>query len=154
MQQRDTDPLSMSQVPGFADEAYRRGLSVLLDALELMNTARTPGRERLEREVAELEKEIEVSKVDEDQAERLRIRSDTRTSHRRRLDMLDQLELRVEQLLYQAHRCEATLHRTRIELAEIRTGSSEANVDSVIGALQGTVDQAKEVQKELRRLGY
>ena len=152
--QRDTDPLSMSHVPGLADETYRQGLSVLSDAVELMNAAQTPGRERLEREIAEMEREIEASKVDENQAERLKIKSDTRASHQHRLDMLDQLGLRVDQLLYQAHRCEASLHGTRIELASIRTGSSETSVDSVIEALQGTIDQVKEVQKELKRLGY
>ena len=36
----------------------------------------------------------------------------------------------------------------------IRAGGSETSVDSVVEALQGTIQQGKEVQKELRRLGY
>ena len=152
--QRDTDPLSMSHVPGLADETYRRGLSVLSDALELMNAAQIPCKERLEKESVQLEKEVEAAKRDGNQAERLRIKEDTPASHRQRLDMLDQLGMRLDQVLYQAHRCEASLHRTRIELAAIRTGSSETSVDSVIEALQGTINQVKGVQEELKRLGY
>ena len=151
---RDTDPLAMAHVPALADETYRRGLSTLSDALELMKAAGTPGRERLERELAELEKESEASKVDENQAERLKIKFATRASHLHRLDMLDQLGLRADQLLYQAHRCEASLYGTRIELASIRTGRSVTSVDLVIEALQGTINQVKEVQKEIKRLGY
>ena len=152
--QLDTDPFSMSYLPALSEETYLRGLSVLSDALELMNAAGTPSRERLEREIAELEKGIEASKVDEAQAERLKIKEGTRASYRQRLDMLDQLQLRVDQLLYQAGRCEASLHRTRIELAAIRTGSSETGVDSVVEALQVSINQVKEVQEELKRLGY
>ena len=152
--QRDTDPFSMSYLPALSEEAYRRGLSVLSDAVELMSVARTTGRERIERELAELENEIEASKVDENQAERLKIKSDTRAAYQHRLDMLDQLGLRVDQLLYQVSRCEASLHQTHIELASIRTGSSETSLDSVIEALQGTINQVKEVQKELKQLGY
>ncbi len=92
--------------------------------------------------------------ADESQAERLRIKEDTLASHRQRLGILEQLQLSVDQLLFQAGRCEASLHRTRIELAAIRIGSSETSVDSVTEALRRTIQQAKEVQDELRRLGY
>ena len=152
--QRDTDPFSMSLVPSLAVETYRQGLSVLWDALEMMRAVHTPGRERLERELAEMEREVGTLKLDESQAGRLRLREDTLASHRQRLDMLDQLQLRLERFLYQAGRCEASLHRTRIELAAIRTGSSEATVDSVTEALSRTIHQVKEVQEELKKLGY
>ena len=82
------------------------------------------------------------------------IREDTLASHRQRLAMLDQLQLRAEQLLHLAGRCEASLHLTRIELAAIRAGSSENSIDSAVEALQETVRRAKEVQEELHRLGY
>ena len=152
--QDDMDPLAMSHIPGLAGEAYRRGLSVLSDALELMEVAATPMGERLEKEIAELEKEAEVSKGGENQAGWLRIREERLASHRQRLDMLGQLQLRIGQLLLQAERCEASLHRTRIEVAAIRTGRSETSVGSVIQVLQGTIAQVKEVQEELKRLGY
>ena len=152
--QRNTDPFSISIVPSLAEETYRQGLSVLSDALELRRASHTPGRERLEREFAELEQEVEALKGNESQAERLRLREDTLASHRQRLGMVGQLQLRADQLLFQAGRCEASLHRTRIELAAIRTGSSETSVDSVTETLRWTIDHAKEVQDELRRLGY
>ena len=98
--------------------------------------------------------EVEALQGDEDQLGRLRLKEDTLASHSQRLAMLEKLQLRVEQLLYQASRCEASLHGTRVELAAIRTGSSEATVDSVTEALRRTIHQVKEVQEELRRLGY
>ena len=70
--QIDGDLLSMSQVPGLAREAYRQGLSVLSDALDLTKVASKPGRERLEREVERLEKDIEGARGDDMQEERLR----------------------------------------------------------------------------------
>ena len=149
-----TDPMSVAHIPTLAEETYRQGLSVLSDALELTVAGSAPGRERLEREVADLEKEIKEAKEGGGHAEPLRIKEASLSSHRQRLDMLDQLQLLVDQLLFQAERCEASLHRTRIEVAAIRTGSSETNVDSVIQALQTTIHQTKEVQEEMKKLGY
>jgi hypothetical protein len=145
--------LSTSLIPSLSEETYRRGLSVLSDGLELMNAARSPGRERLKEEIAELEREVEALRGDKSQAERLRIKEGTLASQRERLEMIDGLGLRVDQLLYQAHRCEASLHRARIELAAIGAGSTETSVDSVIEALKSTIHQAKKVQEDLKRLG-
>ena len=75
-------------------------------------------------------------------------------SHKERLDMIKQQELRVDKLLYQCDRCEASLHRTRIELASLKTESSETSVSAVTETLQRTINQAKEVQEELKRLGF
>ena len=153
-QSRDTDPLSIAHLPVLTGETYRRGLSVLSDALELMKTADSPGRERLLTEIADLEQEVRVTREDESQAEWLRVKEDTLTTHQHHMQMLDHLRLRADQLLYQAFRCEVALHHTRVELVAVRAGSSQTTVDSVIGALQRTIHQAKEVQEELTRMGY
>ena len=150
----DADPLSITRLPILADETYRRGLSVLSDALELMKAADTSVRGRVQSEIAELEREIETSKGEATLAERSRLKEETLASHLQRLEMLDRLRLRVYQLLYQAFRCEAALQGTRIELAAVRTGSSQTSVDSVIDALERTMRQAQEVQEELKRIGY
>ena len=152
--QRATDPHSMSYVPALAEESYRRGLSVLADALELMNAAPSSDRVRVESEIVDLEKEVDAAREGDDQAQWLRIKENRLASHRQHLDLLDQLRLRVDQLLFQAERCGASLHRTRIELAAIRTGNSERGIDSMIQALHGTINQVKEVQEELKRLGF
>ena len=146
--------LSLSHLSGLATEVYGRGLGVLSHALELMTLVRSPGREGLVRQIAELEAEVGASKVDEKQAERRGIRESRLASHRQRLDMLDQLQLGVDRLLFQADKCEASLHRARIEVAAIRTGTSEWGVDSVIEALRRTIGQVKEVQEDLKKLGY
>ncbi len=67
---------------------------------------------------------------------------------------MGQLLLRVDQLLHQAGACEASLHRTRVEIAALRADSVESSVNAVIGTLRKTITQAKEVQDELKRLGY
>ena len=41
-----------------------------------------------------------------------------------------------------------------MEITAIRAGYSERGVDSVVQALHRNIDQVKEVQDELRRLGY
>ena len=150
----DTGSLAMAHVPSLAEETYQRGLSVLSDALDLMKVTQAPGRGRLEREVEELGKEVETLKEDDSQVERLRIKEGILGSHRQRLDMLDQLQVRVDQLLYQAGRCEASLHRARLELAALKAGNAEASVSMVIETLRMTINRAKEVQDELKRLGF
>ena len=152
--QADSDLARTSHVPALAEETYRRGLSVLCDALELMRLADGSSVNDLEKSVFELEEELEASRATGTRRDRLRIREKVLASHRERLDMHDQLRSSVDQLLFQAHKCEDSLHRTRVELVAIRTGTAEASVDSVIEALQRTVTQAKEVQQELKRLGY
>ena len=149
----EATPLSIISL-ALAGETYHRGLSVLADALELMRAIHGPDRKRLEAEIEELEREAGSYREDAGQRVLTLIQEDTLASHRQRLAMLDQLHLRVDQLLHLAGRCEASLHRTRIELAGIRAGGSESSIDSAVEALQETVRRAKEVQEELHRLGY
>lgn len=136
---RDADPLAVSRVPALAGEPDRRGLSVLVDALELTEAMRGPGRKHLQDEIADLERAAVRSRADRPPPEQIEIRNATLASHQERLALLDRLQLRVDQLLYQGRRCEASLHRTRIELAAIRAGGSEISVSSVVEALQGTI---------------
>jgi hypothetical protein len=146
--------ISMVSVPGLADGAYRRGLSVLEHALRLMQSARTTGRERLEAEIAALEMEVESASMDGLSGEGIEIKEATLASHRKRLEMIGRQRLHTARLVHQARRCEASLSRARIALAEIEAGSTEANVTAAVRALEGTVNQVREVQEELQRLGY
>jgi serine/threonine protein kinase len=153
-EQRSTDSISASMIAALNDETYRRGLSVLTDALDLMNVIHTPGREKLEMEALEIENEIEAIKVNPGQSERLKLKQEVRTSFQERLAGLSKLQLWVEQLFYQAQRCEDSLHAARVELATIRAGNTKSSVDSVIQALEEKIKQVKEVQDELTRMGY
>jgi hypothetical protein len=153
-QQRATDSLSMSLIPALAGETYRRGLSVLSDALDMMNVIQTPGREKLEREITELEIEIETLKIDPGQAARSSLKQEMLSSVKERLALLSKLQLHFDQLLYQAQRCEAALNTTRVELVTTRAGGTKSSVDAVIKTLQERINQVKEVQEELTRMGY
>ena len=150
----EADPLYNSPLASLARESYRRGLSVLADALELMQATAGPGRENLEREIAALERDAEATAGDEVPAARRRLTEERLASHKERLELLDKLRLSADGLCFQAGRCEASLHRTRIEIAALRAGHSERGVDSVVEALYQTIDQVKEVQDEMKRLGY
>ena len=151
---KETDPLSFAHIPILAEETYRQGLSVLADVLEIAYVIHSSDKERLGKEKEKLEREIESLEADRTQEALVRIKKATVVSHKERLDMIKQQELRVDKLLYQCDRCEASLHRTRIELASLKTESSETSVSAVTETLQKTINQAKEVQEELKRLGY
>ena len=151
---RATDPIAMAQIPALAEETYRQGLRALEDALRLMTAIHSPNNERMESEVAELEKELEDLRSDASQAARVRMREETIASHRELLELVSQQQLRVDQLLHQTEGCAASLDRTRIEIAALKADSAESRVSAVTDALRRTINQAKEVQEELRRLGY
>jgi flagellar motility protein MotE (MotC chaperone) len=153
-QKRSTDPLAVSVLPGLAEEIYRRGMSVLSDALELMNVLRTPSKEKLQREVEVIDDDIRRLKPDRSQDERLRLKEELLASFRERISALDRLEIFIEQLLHQARRCEASLQSARVELATVRAGGAKTSIDSVIDALKQRIDQVREVQEEVARLGY
>ena len=119
-----TNSLSVAQIPPLAEETYRQGLSVLKDALGLHLSIHSPDRERLEEELAELDMEINILKEDEGEEARVRMKEETLASHRERLILINQQRSHVEELLHQCGRCEASLHRTRIELAELKAPRS------------------------------
>jgi len=151
---KDTDPILVSHIPGLAEETYRQGLSVLSDALEIANIVYSSDKGRLEAEITEFEKEINALKKDTAQTEQVEIREATISSHRERLDMVKAQEINMDKLLYQCDCCEASLHRTRIELAALKALGSGKSVTEVIETLEQTLTQAKEVQAELKKLGY
>ena len=151
--QQETDLLSVAHIPALAEETYRQGLNVLMDALRLTQLIQSSSADRLKSEIAAMEREIETFRK-EDQIARAEIREATVTSHSERVDLLEQQQLRVDELLYQANRCEASLARTRIELVALQAGSSGSSVSIVTESLQSTIHQTKEVQEELKRLGF
>ncbi len=151
---KEIDPLGIANIPFLAEDTYRQGLSVLSGALEIKFILHASDKKSLEKEMKNLEREIELLRKDENQAEKLEIKQAIVASHKERLDMIKQQQLRVDKLLYQCDRCEASLHRTRIELAALTGTSSETKVSAVTETLQSTINQAKEVQEELKKIGY
>ena len=151
---KETDPLSVAHIPALAEETYRQGLSVLEDALELTRAIYLPDVQKLEAEVIRLEREMEALSRDGTQTARIKMREETLASHRELLDMVQQQQLRVDELLHQSDRCQASLHRTRIELAALRADGSDASVSAVTETLRRTINHAREVQEEMKRLGF
>ena len=152
--QRSTDAASLvtsSLLPGLAEETYRSGLSTLSKALELLEVADGPERRRLEREVAAITERSEDPSGDARERERDEQR---KVSHEKRLAALDELHQHGRELLFEAERCEATLHQARIELTSMRAGSAQVSVDVVVQTLEENIRRVREVQDEMRRLGY
>lgn len=152
--QRGFDPLAVSLIPSLAEETFRRGLSVLSEALELIRLIQWPDRTRLEMEIKELEKEIQSLIKSSNQKELIQVKERLLDIRKERLNSLNKLQLNIGQLLCSAQRCDSVLHSTRIELAAVRAGSSQTSVDSVVESLQERIKQVREVQDELKKLGY
>ena len=143
----------MAHLPALAEETYRQGLSVLEDALELARTVNSADVDQLEGQAAELEMETRTLSEDGEQTTRLEMRREELAMHRELLEMIVGQTLRLDELLHQSQRCQTSLQRTRIELASIRADRSAANVDGVTESLRKTINQAREVQEEMKRLG-
>ena len=143
------DPLGVSLVPALAGEVYRQGLSVLWDTIEFINVAEVSYKQKLEQDISQLEQIVTTSEREKFRDEQVRLKEEILASYRERLEMLDQLDLRIEQLLHQARRCDAILETTQVEITTLRISGSKAGVDSMIKALQTTLRQVKEVQDEL-----
>ena len=122
--------------------------------LQLTRAVHSSNRERLESEIKDLAEQIEALKNDGGQEDRIRIREETLALHRGTLDLLNQQQIKVDELMYQSDVCEASLQKTRIELAALQVGSSDLSVNAVTETLQRTINQAKEVQEEMRNLGF
>ena len=146
------DPLGVSLVPALAGEVYRQGLSVLWDTVEFINVAEASDKKKLEQEISQLEHEINFTDRRKLRNEQIQLREEIMASHRERLEMLDQLDLRIEQLLHQVRQCDAILEATQVEITTSRINGSKAGVDSMIKALRITIRQVKEVQDELDKL--
>ena len=56
--------------------------------------------------------------------------------------------------MFEAERCTAALAEARIELASVRAGDTQVDVDAVVETLQRPIRRVRDVQDELRRLGY
>jgi hypothetical protein len=150
---RSTDLMSMSQVPVLVEESYGIALDLLGDALELMQASHPSERKRLKAELAELRKKAAGMSDNEANKDRLILVDSLMSSHLDRLRIMEKQELRIEQLLHSVGLCEASLHRTHMELAAIKSADSEMSVRQATDGLQRTIDQAKDVQEELKKLG-
>jgi hypothetical protein len=150
----ETDLLSISNLEAMLNETYFRGLSVLEDVFELERAIRSTDHAQLQSEIAELQRKAAAAQTDPSQRERLDDIKERIASNQERIQMVDSLKQRLEELLYQARRCEASLGKTRIELAALKADASGSGVSAVIEALQKTIDRAREVQEELKGMGY
>ncbi|MCH9015293.1 MAG: hypothetical protein IH877_06355 [Gemmatimonadetes bacterium] len=146
--------MSLSHIPALADETYQQGLNVLSVGLQLSQAIHASNKQRLEHDIEDLEKEIQSLKRNGADERRGEIRVENVASHKDRLDLINNQQTKVDEVLYQCDQCEASLARTRIELASLQAGSLGSSVSSVTETLQKTINQAKDIQEELRRLGF
>jgi hypothetical protein len=143
---------SFSLLPDLTEETYRHGMSALSDALELLEFADGPQRRRLEGELAEIEDRLAR---DTHADERARDRDEQRqASHRRLLGRHDEARQRARDLTFEAERCTTALADARMQLASVRAGDRPVDVDAVVEPLQASIQRVRDVQDELRRLGY
>jgi serine/threonine-protein kinase len=143
---------SLTVVPNLTEEAYRHGMSALSRALELLEIADGPQRRRIEGELAEIDDRLER---DAHADERAKARDDERQADRRRLlGRLDDTRGRAGDLMYEAERCATALAVTRLEIASLRADDTHGAVGAVVETLETAIQRVRDVQDELRRLGY
>ena len=152
---KETEPLSVSYVPSLALETYQQGLSVLRDALDLILAIRVPPEDDLRSSIAQIEGELAELGSEPDDAGTVRARHarETLESHRKRLDVLRRNRARVDELVHLGGRCAGALTNTRLELAALQAAGAGTTVDAVTETLRANLDQAREVQEEMKRLG-
>jgi class 3 adenylate cyclase len=139
-------------LPDLADETYRYGMSALSDALELLEFAEGPQQQRLVTELADVEERLAL---DEYSDMRARERDEQRlASHQQLLAHHADTCERACDLMFEAERCTAALADTRIELSSVRAGETRLDVDAVVQTLQETIRRVRDVQNEMRRMGY
>ena len=153
---KETDPSAIKHIPGLASETYQEAINVLSDSLELIESLRSPGEEKLKAEIEELDLEIKDLKKEGTDAAltKARRREERLSSNQQRLVILERQQLKVDELLHHSGRCVSTLNQTRIELAGLKADSAGTDIEALIEALQWTISQAKEVQDELKRMGF
>jgi hypothetical protein len=153
--QRSADRPSVSLsslLPDLAEETYRHGMSALSDVLELLEFADGPQHRRLEGELAEIDDRLQRDSYTD---ERARSRDEQRqATHRQLLARHDESRQRAHDLIFEAERCTAALAEARIELASVRAGDTQVDVDAVVETLESSIRRVRDVQDELRRLGY
>lgn len=151
---KEIDLLSISNLEAMVKATYFRGLSLLEDVFELERAISSTDHTKLQLEITELQRRVAADAGDSDGRDRLDQVKERIVSNQERLQMVRELKQRVDELLYQAKRCEASLGKTRIELAVLKADASEIGVSEVIEALRKTIDRAKEVQEELKQIGF
>lgn len=151
---KEVDLLSMSNVASLVRETYFQGLNVLEDVLELERALRSTNNAQLQVEIKDLEKMAAMVEQNPYKPQRLTLIQEKINSNKERLGMAEKLQLRLDELLHQADRCEASLGKTRIELAALKVDASDIAVNAVTNTLRETIKRAKEVQAELKKLGY
>jgi hypothetical protein len=151
---RATDSIGLVHISASVEDTYRTGLVLLYDALELMRAVQPPEKRRLESEIHDLKEKIETLGTDASQQARVKLMEATLSSHLERLELMQNQCSRIEELLHVSGRCEASLHRTRMELAALKADDSESQVRAATESLRRTIDQAKEVREELKKLGF
>lgn len=139
-------------LPDLVEETYGHGVSALSDALELLEFGESAQRRRMAAELDEIGQRLALDRYDD---ERARSRDEERAAlHRQLLARHDEARRRARELVFEAERCADALAEAHIELASLSTGQTRAAADGVAGRLQDTIRSVRDVQDELRRLGY
>jgi hypothetical protein len=142
----------IAPLPGLTEEVYRHGMSALSDALELLEAADGTRRERIERELADVEERLARDHYAEaTDRSRDEVRRETQ---RQLLSRLAQSRSRAQDLVFEAERCCGALAEARFELAASRSGDTRVDVGAVVETLQQTIRRVRDVQEEFRRLGH
>lgn len=133
-------------------DTYTHGMSALSDALELLQFAEGPEHRRLLTELHEIERRLVTGNYPDD---RSRDRDEQRRDSRQQLLRRHaEGQQRAGDLMFEAEQATTALAEARVELASTRGADAQVDVDTVVANLQTTIRNVRELQDELRQLGY
>jgi serine/threonine protein kinase len=151
---REMDPLLLALMPRLSVQIYRQGLNLLSDSCDFGDPYYTEEQERRRRQIEEYEAEIAALDDDPTQAENISLKLGYMASEKKSLDIMQANQLKFGRLVLQARGCAIQLQEARNDLLGIRSGDRATDAESLIEAMQRTLQQAKEVQAEIRKLGF
>jgi hypothetical protein len=146
------DSFALRSLPAVALDVFRQGVAVLQSALDLMWVCGPEDYARLRAEEAELQRQIAGSSHSPDRALSEAIARERLATTRSLMEQTMRQRERVVLLLHEADKCSVSLHRLRMEMANLRAQDSDHVVAETVERLRSTVERARAVQDEMRRL--
>ena len=146
--------LVLTDVPDLAETTFRQGLNLLTIVVGLAEVVFSPDIANLKSEVEELELELDLLRKAANAESLVSIVEAKILSRNDRLSVIRDQALRIEKALYQCDRCQASIQRTRIEVSALIAESLNSGLVDTSQLLQKAMIEAKEIQDEVKKLGY
>lgn len=131
--------------------AYKEGLRVVLCLSELLREDSSLNRSTLQREIQELENELERLRSEPKERHRLiEIKENALLLRRQRLEKADWRDDMIEEFIHRVDTCEEVLRTTRENLMQSRAEQSDARLEEMLDRLKNQIAIMRRIQQEFK----